>query len=60
MEILYQIWLSYAVFGIVVQNDLVVEAAPIGKWMIGKNIEYVKKWVEKKHGSVHKIIPQNN
>jgi len=52
---LYQIKLSYATFGIMVENNIVVEAAPIGKWMVGKELDYIVTWVKSKKGEIIKI-----
>jgi hypothetical protein len=52
---LYQITLSYACFGIEVEEGMVVFAAPIAKWMVGKDLSYVEKWVKKKNGKIEKI-----
>jgi len=37
----YRIELPYGVFGLREENGIVVESAPMGKWSIGKNIEFV-------------------
>lgn len=34
------VYLDYAVFGLIIENEIVVDAAPIAKWTIGNN------WVE--------------
>jgi len=52
MEGLYQIKLSYATFGISTYNDIVIKTAPIGKWMIGKDINFIINWTFKKGGTV--------
>ncbi len=52
---LYQITLSYACFGIVVEDGIVVEAAPIGGWMVGKRISYITAWVIKKWGMLKQV-----
>lgn len=46
------IWVSlpYATFGIYVRDRKVVDAAPIGRWMIGKDTEFIRKWITKKGG----------
>ena len=36
---IYQITLPYACFGIQVNNGVIKKTAPIGKWMIGKDIK---------------------
>jgi hypothetical protein len=44
----------YAYFGIEVNDkDIVVNTAPIARWMLNKNFNDIKKWVELKN---HKII----
>ena len=52
---LYRVELSYAVFGIITQGNTIIDAAPIGKWMIGKSIMYVGEWIAKKHGTLRQI-----
>jgi len=53
---LYWISLHYATFGIVVDDDLkVVGAAPIGQWMIGKDISYIQNWVKLKKGTIREV-----
>lgn len=47
---LYRITLPYAVFGIIVSNSTVIQAAPIGRWMIGKGIMGIQRWVLGKRG----------
>jgi len=39
-----------------VKNSIIVETAPIGKWMRGKNIEGIKGWVKKKGGHLIKVF----
>lgn len=48
--------LPYAVFGVVVEDGKVTMAAPIGRWMIGKKLSYVKTWVERKGGEIEEGI----
>ena len=55
-DIWYKISLSYATFYVRTQNSVVLEAAPIGKWMEGKSIGTVEKWVKKKGGSVNVTV----
>lgn len=49
---LWQVRLPYASFGIVAQDNVVVEAAPIGRWMVGKLLPKIGDWVAKKRGSM--------
>jgi hypothetical protein len=41
---LYYIDIKYACFGIKAKNDIVVEAPPIAKWAIGKDIDFVLEY----------------
>jgi len=52
---MYRIVLSYAVFGIEEQGGKVVEAAPIGAWMVGKSLEFVREWVKGKRGTIEPL-----
>lgn len=54
-EELYWISLPYATFGIIVEENVVIKTAPIGKWMMGKSIYNIKYWVLKKKGIIKKI-----
>jgi len=51
----YRINLKYACFGIEEKNGLVVKTAPIGRWMIGKEISVIKNWVVSKKGKIEKV-----
>lgn len=46
------VWVSlpYATFGIQVSGGKVIDAAPIGNWMIGKDTQTIKGWINKKGG----------
>jgi len=48
----YWVSLPYATFGIAIDNlnFKVIKTAPIGKWMIGKDISYIRNWVKSKQG----------
>lgn len=52
---MYYISLSYATFGIETKDNIITEAAPIAKWMIGKHIHEIEKWVLSKKGTILKI-----
>lgn len=49
------VWVSlpYATFGIEVDEKAqkVVDAAPIGRWMIGKTFPFVSSWIARKGGT---------
>ena len=49
-----ELWIvdiKYACFGIIVDH-LVVETPPIAKWMLGKDINTIEKWVKTKNGTL--------
>jgi len=54
---LYQVRLTkpHALFVIRTLGNVVIDADPIGKWMIGKSIVYVGEWIAKKHGDLIQI-----
>lgn len=56
MKQLYQITLSYLCAGIIVEDDYVIKAAPILKWMVGKTIYKVEFWVYKKNGTINNVL----
>ena len=47
------IWvcLSYATYGIKVEGGIVMDAAPIARWMIGKDTAFIREWIAKKGGT---------
>ncbi len=49
---LYRIDLPYACYGIITKRCVVVRVPPIAKWMVGKNILFIKEWVRKKKGKI--------
>ena len=49
---LYQVALPYACFGIVVEAGCVTAAAPIGRWMVGKTLNFVTNWIQQKRGKI--------
>lgn len=52
----YRINLAYATFGIKVDDNFkVIKTAPIGKWMMGKDISYIQMWVYKKGGKIEQL-----
>lgn len=55
-SVLYQVKLPYAVFGIVLTDGVVSEAAPIGKWMVGKSLNFIKAWVLQRKGTVEPVV----
>jgi hypothetical protein len=49
---LWQIDTGYLCAGIISHDGLVVEAAPILKWTVGKRINIVRSWVNSRHGKL--------
>jgi len=59
-EVLYQIDVLYACGGILVKKNkkgclVVVEAAPIFRWMLRKSLVEIKSWIKRKRGSIVKL-----
>lgn len=48
----WRVELPYATFGIRFEGAKVVEAAPIARWMIGKQYEAINAWVMSKGGTM--------
>lgn len=44
--------IHYATFGISSENNIVTDAAPIAKWMIGKTLQEIKPWLLNKKAKV--------
>ena len=62
-SILYQVTLPYACFGLITDsliNGTVRDAAPIGKWMVGKRLSFIVEWVGRKKGKVEYVGPANS
>lgn len=57
---LYYIDIGYATFGIEVKDDTVIDAPPIAKWMIGKLLEDIEKFLIKRNAEVKQINYDNN
>ncbi len=54
------VWVSlpYATYGIAIRGTRVVEAAPIARWMVGKNTRDVASWLERKGAIVRWLEEQ--
>lgn len=53
---LWQINVGYACAGIeVAPNGICIGGAPIFRWMVGKSMNEIYKWVEKKRGTMRKV-----
>jgi hypothetical protein len=55
MRTLYRVVLPYAVFGIEGRGNTVIEAAPIGRWMVGRSLEYISAWLSRKKGKLEVV-----
>lgn len=52
---LYRIELPYAVFGIEAIDDEIINAAPMGSWMKGRSLAFIKTWVMVKYGTIEEV-----
>lgn len=48
---LVRVSLPYATFGVVCRGGVVVEAAPIARWMVGRTEQDCARWVRRKQGT---------
>ena len=48
----FWISLSYATFGVESENNIVINTAPIAKWMKGKTLQEIKPWLLSKGAKV--------
>ena len=55
MKELYQIHTSYGTYGIVVEDDHVVQSAPIAQWMTGLPLGRIIEWVRGKKGTIQLV-----
>lgn len=58
-ERLYNVFLPYACFGIVVQGETIVKSAPIAKWAVGKPFMKYAEWVARKGGKLVRVDEEN-
>lgn len=49
--------IGYATFGIISENGIVVDAAPIAAWMKGKPLQALKPFLKGKGAKVEEIAP---
>lgn len=56
--VVYRVKLSYACYGVITLCDLVIEAAPIAKWAVGKHLKVLVSWVNMRGGTVERITPE--
>lgn len=47
--------IHYACFGIISQDGIVTDTAPIAAWMKGKSLQEVKPWLVKKKAVVEEL-----
>lgn len=55
-ELLVRVTVPHFCAGIVVRDEVVVEAAPILKWAIGKPLEEVARWALRKKGGSVEVV----
>lgn len=54
----YYVHVTKACFGVQTTDDIVSKVAPIGRWMMGKHIDEVRKGVERRGGSFFNMEPE--
>lgn len=56
MERFFMVDIRYACYGIIAVDNVVTEAAPIAKWMIGKRLADIKPFLIKHKAKVTEIV----
>lgn len=56
-DYLYRIELPYACYGITIRDNVCIEAAPIAKWMVDKELAIIRDWIISKHGKLEMVKP---
>jgi hypothetical protein len=51
----FWISLDYATFGVLCKGEIVIEAAPIASWMIGKSLKEIKPFLLKRRAIVQEL-----
>lgn len=46
---------SYATFGIISRDGVIIDAAPIARWMVSKRLTEVKPWLLSKKAKVVEV-----
>jgi len=53
---LFYIYIHYACFGILSENDIIISTPPIAAWMAGKTLQEIKPWLLKRKAKVIEIL----
>jgi hypothetical protein len=59
MEILVSVDAPHFYAGIVLRDDVVIDAAPILRWAMGKRREWLRDYFEKRGWHTHVIVIRN-
>ncbi len=54
--LLYRATTSYFCCGLLVEDGVIRDAAPIVKWAIGKRLVEFSAWIARKHGSLELVV----
>jgi len=58
---LFHVVLTYAAFGMVEKNGIVVDAAPIARWTLGRRISFVRDyWRERGELITWTLVPERH
>jgi hypothetical protein len=55
MRQLYQITLTDICAGIIVEDGIIVQTAPVLAWMRLKRMETIGRWVQSHHGTITRV-----
>lgn len=56
MERMFWIDVGYACFGIISRDGIIVDAAPIARWMVSKRLTEVKPWLLARKAKVVEVM----
>lgn len=52
---LYQVTTQYATFGLIEENDKIIQAAPIAKWTLNKSCKEVIDYYKRKGAAIYLV-----
>lgn len=58
--ILYQATTKYFCVGLLIEGEIIIEAAPIIRWSVNKRISTFRRWVENRDGKLVKLKAEDN
>ena len=57
---LHRVVLPYACYGVIVEDGIIVDAAPIARWAVGRTLESFELWVKRNGGKINGKLHKTN